>query len=67
MEDGLDEQCAFNSTIGVDARSTAPIRPALITPNPHRILVDPEGDTAAVHQCMILIRPVSNVIPKDKV
>ena len=53
MEDGLDYQGTFYGAIGVDPRSTSPFEFTLITPGRYRILVDPEGDTATMHQCAV--------------
>jgi len=48
IEDGLDDQSAFDGTIGLDSWPAAPLGATPMTASGHRILVDPEGDAAAV-------------------
>ncbi len=67
MEDGLDDQYAFDGAISLNSRPTSPLGPVLITRSRHRLPVDSDGDTAMTQQCAVVGRPVSDRIPEDKV
>ena len=62
MEDGFEDEHAFNAGIAIGARFAAQAGLFVVEPGFYRVAIKPEGKASPVNESRVILRPVTDAV-----